>query len=337
LYALALVVLAFVTSSCSTLQSSLKPAGPQARRILGVWTAYYGISIAVWALVMIALALAITSKRRRALPDPRTVVRPDESTERVTSTLVASAGIVTVVTLFVMLVVSVLAGHAIGSTPTDGALEIRVIGHQWWWEVHYPASPVSMEAVTANEIHIPVGRRVRLELQSGDVIHSFWVPALAGKRDMIPGHTSHLVIEADEPGRYRGQCAEFCGLQHAHMVLWVIADRPREFAAWLDRQRAPARNPSTPAELHGQQVFLNRTCVMCHTIQGTIAGSNVGPDLTHVASRRTIAAGSVPNVRGHLTGWIVDPHGIKPGVNMPANLLAPGELNDLVTYLETLQ
>jgi cytochrome c oxidase subunit 2 len=190
---------------------------------------------------------------------------------------------------------------------------------------------------TANEIHIPVGQPVELTLRSVDVIHSFWVPNLHGKKDLIPGQVNTLVLQADRPGIFRGQCAEFCGLQHANMALYVVAEPPDEFARWQERQRRPAPEPATDAARRGRDVFMASSCVLCHKIGGTMAGGVAGPDLTHVASRLSLAAGTLPNTRGHRAGWIVDPQMHKPGNNMPPNLLSPGDLQALLSYLDTLR
>jgi cytochrome c oxidase subunit 2 len=183
---------------------------------------------------------------------------------------------------------------------------------------------------------VPVGVPVRIHGTSVDVIHSFWVPSLHGKMDLIPGRQTQIWVQADRPGVYRGQCAEFCGYQHAHMGFVVVAEPREQFDAWLDAQRAPAAEPADDEERLGRDVFVNGTCAMCHTIRGTPAASRTGPELTHVGSRATLAAGTLPNQRGHLAGWIVDPQGIKPGVRMPQNRLAPHELNALLAYLEHL-
>jgi cytochrome c oxidase subunit 2 len=174
-------------------------------------------------------------------------------------------------------------------------------------------------------------------LTSTDVIHSFWVPSLHGKMDLIPTHQNTIWMRADRPGAFRGQCAEFCGLQHANMGLLVVAEPPAEFEAWRRAQVAPARVPHTPDEVRGQAAFTSLPCALCHSIRGTPAGGRTGPDLTHLATRRTIAAGTLPNTRGHLAGWIVDPQGIKPGNAMPQSLLEPDDLQALVSYLGSLQ
>jgi cytochrome c oxidase subunit 2 len=202
--------------------------------------------------------------------------------------------------------------------------------------VQYEDPSYDRRVSTANEIHIPVGRKVRVEVQSRDVIHSFWVPALHGKLDLIPGYTGTTYFRADRPGTYRGRCAEYCGLQHAHMDVLVIAEPPARFAAWYEAQLRSAPPPADTLQQKGQQVFLAHACSLCHTIRGTQAGSRVGPDLTHLASRTTLAAGTVPNTRGHLGGWVLDPQRIKPGVRMPPNQLASDELHALLAYLQSL-
>jgi cytochrome c oxidase subunit 2 len=212
-------------------------------------------------------------------------------------------------------------------------MTVRVIGHQWFWEVRYPGST----AVTANEIHIPVRTRVNVVAETHDVIHSFWVPQLNRKIDMVPGHPNRLLLYADQPRRYRGQCAEFCGLQHAHMSMSVYADPPDRFRAWLARMARPRPAPRTPEERRGEQVFLANQCASCHTIRGTAARGRVGPDLTHLESRATLAALTIPNRRADLNRWIHDPQDIKPGVNMPNLKLTPSEFRSVLDYLESLR
>ena len=190
---------------------------------------------------------------------------------------------------------------------------------------------------TANEIHVPVGEPVLFVLNAQDVIHSFWVPSLAGKKDLIPGYTQSMWFQADTAGVYRGQCAEFCGLQHAKMALHVVAEPKAQYRQWVERQRESAAIPTDSVTRRGREIFLVGQCAMCHSIQGTAAASNAGPDLTHLASRRTIAAGTLPNTRGALAGWIVDPQRIKPGTRMPPNLLRPQDLDALLTYLQSLE
>jgi len=203
--------------------------------------------------------------------------------------------------------------------------------------VHYEDSVPQRRVTTANELYLPVGQRVKLVMTSTDVIHSFWVPNLAGKKDIVPGYRTETWIQADRPGVYRGQCAEFCGHQHAKMGITVIAVPRAEFDQWIAQQLQPAAPPTDSIALAGQQVFVNGPCAMCHNITGTTASGIVGPDLTHLASRRMIGAGTLLNRRGQLAGWIVDPQGIKPGVRMPSNQIDPNDLRALLAYLETLR
>jgi cytochrome c oxidase subunit 2 len=211
-----------------------------------------------------------------------------------------------------------------------------VTAHQWWWEVAYH----SPDFITANEIHIPAGQRVQITLRSEDVIHSFWVPQLAGKTDLIPGHPNVIDLKADDPGTYEGACAEFCGLQHANMRFQVIADAPADFARWQQDQRqdaVPLDSSSDPQLLAGQQAFLNSACVNCHTIRGTSASGTLGPDLTHLASRQRIASGVLPNTLGNLAGWILDPQSVKPGTQMPPQQVDASKFQALLQYLQSLK
>jgi cytochrome c oxidase subunit 2 len=203
--------------------------------------------------------------------------------------------------------------------------------------VEYEHPSADQRFTTANEIHVPVGRPVLLKLTSSDVIHSFWVPSLTGKMDLVTGRENLLRIEAERPGVYRGQCAEYCGLQHAHMAILVVADPPEAFEAWRAGQVAAAAEPEDPLRKQGRDAFLSGPCVMCHAIRGTNAGGHVAPDLTHVGSRRTIAAGVLPRSRGSLAAWLVDPQGIKPGAHMPLMKLDPGEANAIAAYLDGLK
>jgi cytochrome c oxidase subunit 2 len=184
---------------------------------------------------------------------------------------------------------------------------------------------------------VPTGRPIRLLLESADVIHSFWVPRLQGKKDLIPGHPAKLTFRVDHPGTFTGQCTEFCGLQHAHMGLTVIAEPPEQFEAWAKAQRRAPPEPATERQKHGRTVLESKTCAMCHTVAGTRARSRVGPILTHFASRGTIAAGAAPNERARLAEWIRDPQKLKPGTLMPANALSPADLEALLDYLESLK
>ena len=207
-----------------------------------------------------------------------------------------------------------------------------VVGHQWWWEVRYPKSGV----VTANELHVPVGKRVSIALSTQDVNHSFWVPQLAGKTDLVAGQVNTIWLEADTAGTYYGECGEYCGQQHAHMGFTVVADAPAAYETWLAEQHAPAAPSTRPDEQAGQVAFASLGCAGCHAVRGTAFNGQAGPDLTHLASRATLAAGTLPNTRGDLAGWIGDPQRIKPGNRMPVVAMSGADLQAVVAYLESL-
>src|SRR5579884_3695035 len=305
-------------------QSALHPAGPQAGRIYDLFLLQIWVCGIVWALVVGAFLIALWKRRR-------------DSDNRQLTRVVTACGVITVVILLGFLVASAMTGRAFATVPSNNAMNIELIGHQWWWEVHYPDYIPSERVTTANEIHIPTGRPIRFKVTSHDVIHSFWVPNLSGKIDLIPAHVNVTWLQADAPGIWRGQCAEFCGLQHAKMGFLVIAQPPEEFNKWIEHQRKPGAAPATAEEMRGQQVFLNGPCVVCHTIVGTQALATVGPDLTHLASRRTIAAATLMNTRGNLGGWVTDSQRIKPGNRMPPMNVPSEDLQPLLSYLESLK
>jgi cytochrome c oxidase subunit 2 len=226
-----------------------------------------------------------------------------------------------------------------GSAPADTApsLNVDVTGRQWFWDIDYPQEAGQPAVRTANELHIPVGRTVRLHAKSADVIHSLWIPDLNRKIDLIPGQTNELDIEADKPGSYPGVCAEFCGISHSWMGFMVIAQPQAEFDAWRAAEAKPAPEPPTESEQLGQQVLLGSACSYCHRIAGTNASGMIGPDLTHVAGRQTIGARAIPNNPGFLAGWVTDPQHFKPGNKMPGTDLSGPELQELIDYLESLK
>jgi cytochrome c oxidase subunit 2 len=284
------------------------------------------ISAVVFVVVVGLLLFGIVRARSRTDEDAR---RPAPWGEP----LVVIAGVgVTGAILIGLFLFSLHEMQALAFQGRSDALTIQVVGHDWWWEVRYPGG-----AVTANEIHIPAGARVRLVLSTVDVIHSFWAPQLAPKRDLIPGRTNDLWIEADAPGVYRGQCAEYCGLQHAHMAFFVYADRPAYFTAWLAGQQRAVMPTRDTTAARGREVFLTSTCVGCHTIRGTPAEGKLGPDLTHLATRNTIAAGTLPNTADVLRDWITDPQDAKPGVSMPPTQLSSSDLEALLAFLGSLR
>jgi cytochrome c oxidase subunit 2 len=217
--------------------------------------------------------------------------------------------------------------------PRNPQPDLIVTGHQWWWEVQYPSSGI----ITANEIHIPTGKQLLVQVDSADVIHDFSVPQLGRKVDATPGYTSHIWLQADKPGTYLGACNEFCGAQHAWMRIRVIAESPSDYADWQQAQTQVPSTPTTGAAAQGAQLFQSLTCANCHNIDGTIANAHIGPDLTHLASRETLAAGVLDNTPDGLAQWLANPQAIKPGVHMPNLKLSQGEVNSLVAYLESLQ
>ena len=314
--------------------SVLAPAGPQAARIAALWWLMFWTLAVVFVLVLAMLSWTIL--RRRASIGAADGVAAARAERRMSLVIGAGVG-VTVVVLFVLLVASVSTGRGLSSLKAHDPLTVEVVGRQWWWEVQYDAPVASNRVTTANELHVPVGRPVLVKLRSPDVIHSFWVPSLHGKRDAIPGQANALWLQADRPGTFRAPCAEFCGMQHAHMALMVVAETSDEFEAWMTRQRQPAPQPRDPVTNRGRDVFLSTGCDLCHRIRGTDAAATVAPDLTHVASRLTLAAGTLPNTRGHLAGWILDPATIKPGTQMPSSSFAPEDFQALLAYLGTLR
>ena len=340
LFARSIAALATVFSTaCSGVQSALDPAGPQARNISKLWWLMFFVCTSVFLAVTIVLTLAISRSRTRSGAEDLTpeLQMPPEAEQR-RRNIVAAATAFTVVTLFVFLVASFLVGRGMSAElSAKQGVAVEVTGHQWWWEVRYLNDDASSIFTTANEIHIPVGTPVTVTLKASDVIHSFWVPNLHGKADAIPGKVATMWFQADRPGTYRGQCAEYCGLQHAHMGLIVIAESREQFNSWLTSQTQPAIQPSSATAARGQQIFMSGTCNMCHAISGTEAGSNIGPNLTHVASRQTIGAATMTNLGDHLSQWIADSQKIKPGNRMPPHNLSPEDLQAVIDYMQTLK
>jgi cytochrome c oxidase subunit 2 len=311
---------------------ALAPAADQAQAIATVWHAMFWPMVVIYVAVLAALAWALW---RRRPADGTQAAQGGTQARRWAVALLGWAGFIAVV-LTTFTAVSFLQDRKLLAREPD-ALRVRITGRQWWWQVEYLDADPSRQVTTANELHLPLGRMTRIELQSGDVIHSLWMPSLAGKQDLVPGRRTELAVTPRAPGRFGGECAEFCGLQHAHMVLPVTVESPAAFAAWLDARRAPAAPPASAAALRGKQVFEAGPCAMCHAIAGTDAGSHAGPDLTHVASRPTLAAGALPNDAAHLDAWLADPQAHKPGTNMPNPHLAADARRDVVAYLEGLR
>ncbi|WFU12765.1 cytochrome c oxidase subunit II (plasmid) [Rhizobium sp. CB3090] len=283
----------------------------------------------IWIMVMIVLAWSLL----RAYRSPGEAA---PETERRMGRVVLSAAAATVFVITGLTIASFYATGSLGR-PESAPVTIKVRAQQWWWQFIYDEPDPAKAFQTANELHIPVGTDIRLELEAADVIHSFWVPSLTGKRDLIPGRRNVLILRADRPGIYRGQCAEFCGLQHSHMALFVIAEDNASFDRWAADQRSEARTPSDGEAVAGKAVFMAKPCAACHSIRGTEASGTTGPDLTHIASRQTIAAGLLDNTRGALAAWIADPQTLKPGNNMPMVPLSSNELRQITAYMDSLR
>ena len=315
--------------------SVLDPAGPQSAEIAHVWDVFLWVTAIVWVLVIAFFIVSMGMSRRNAPAHP---MAENADRDRRLTRGIAIAGGATVLTLLGLLVVSIHAGSQLAALENDAdAINIRITGKQWWWQVDYEPTDPAQAVTTANEIHVPVGKLVHLELTSADVIHSFWVPSIHGKRDLIPGRMNRTWIRVDEPGVYRGQCAEFCGLEHAEMSLRIVAEPFDKYQAWLNHQREPAAPPATPEQQRGLALFLGSPCAMCHTVAGTPAGGRLGPDLTHVASRDTLGAGALPNTTNAMTQWVANAQAFKPGTHMPAIGYSQADLNALVAFLEALQ
>jgi cytochrome c oxidase subunit 2 len=312
----------------------LRSFGPAADPLAALGWGLIAISLAVTAIIAVLLALAIFRHRDTDRPgtgEPLPVTRESKGM----AWIYIGVGI-TVVVLFASMLWTVRTVTAVYSPASTPALTVDVTARQWWWEVKYRGDDPALALTTANEIHIPTGEPVRINLASADVIHSFWVPQLAGKTDVIPGKNNTAWLQAEKAGDYFARCGEYCGAQHAHMEFHVIAQAPADFAAWRRRQLAAAAAPETVELRHGQQVFLMR-CSVCHAVRGTLAGGNFGPDLTHLASRATIAAGLLANNAENDAAWVDDAQALKPGSGMPALHLPARELADVVAYLRSLK
>lgn len=311
-------------------------AGPQAATLNDLWSVMLVVCTIVFLAVMTALVIAVW-RAPRASEKTAADLAEHPRIDRRLRWRVAWSVAVSSVLLLGLLVASYTTDRAIANLPLGNAVHIDLVSHQFWWEARYDSRDPALAFVTANEVHVPVGRPVVVTLRSDDVIHSLWVPSLAGKKDLIPGRESTLAFRADRPGVYRGQCAEFCGYQHAHMALFIIADEPPDYERWLVQQRSPAREPDTAQERHGRELVEHSTCGMCHTVLGTGAQGRRAPDLTHVGSRATLAAGTIANTASQRVAWIADPQQYKPGVNMPPVDLPPRDLAAISAYLGSLQ
>jgi cytochrome c oxidase subunit 2 len=320
--------LAVTLSGCSGgSQDSLAPHSGAEHSITHLWWVMFYGSCVGFGIVVLLLFLGWWRRSRDTLPGG--------GGERAATIAVIVLGVVVpIVVLSALFVWSDFFVMRSTAAPPKGStrMTISVVGHQWWWEVRYDGT----SAVTANEIHIPVDTRVDVRVGTADVIHSFWVPELNRKIDTIPGQTNRILLYTNRAGTYRGECSEFCGLQHAHMTIAVIAQPKAQFRAWLANMARPARTPAGGAAAQGAALFQGEACADCHELRGTSDNARVGPDLTHFATRRTIAADTLPNTPAALRGWIADPQHAKPGNKMPALPLTPTQVDQLSVYLESL-
>jgi cytochrome c oxidase subunit 2 len=306
------------------------PLDPQGRgaRILGEEITFQLVTGTLVLLLVLGILVAVVWRRRA-----RTQDRPPQLDDETGRRWIWVGGVA--LPLVVLTALVGFTGRSLIELRDDGtpARTIEVISHRWWWEVRYPGERIA----TANEVVVPVGRTVRLRLQTKDVVHSFWVPQLDRKADVVPGRISTLDVKAERAGVFRGECSEFCGLQHAHMAFRVKALPGADFDRWLAGARRPSALPPSGSARAGLDVFLDRGCAVCHTISGTPAAGQVGPDLTHLAARDAIAAETLRNTRGNLAGWISDPQHVKRGVLMPPLRLSGPDLEALLDYLESLR
>jgi cytochrome c oxidase subunit 2 len=334
---LPLLPFVLLAGGCRGIQSVSDDAGREAGLI---WSLFilFGIVTAIFYVAVIAFLIAAYWRRggsnQDGLPSEGGVSR--EGSLRTffflwTGAVIGSLSLLALASYFTD------RGLAQVNPQNRPVVGIELVANQWWWDVRYHYDDPSRNIRTANEIHLPAGVPARIALKANDVIHSFWVPNLAGKQDLIPGRINDIVLMPRRIGHYRAQCAEYCGLQHAHMALDVIVESPADFRRWEAAQEQPAAAPATPLAQAGYTYFMTRECSTCHMIAGTTAGASVAPDLTHVASRKTIAAGTLPMNRAGLYAWIADPQGVKPGNNMPKVGLNADELHAVAAYLETLK
>ena len=331
----AALFLLLALAGCEGVQSALDPDAYQAERIDEIWRLMLWVCAFMYLLVLAFLGWALWRGRRRFGPE---LVDPLHSPheKRLHVTMGGWIGLI-LAGLTVLTAGSFFVDRQLAHASVRDPVRITITANQFWWDVRYDFAEPDQMVHTANELHLPVGRPAEILLRSNDVIHSFWVPNLNGKQDLIPGRDNEIFITPKRVGVYRGQCAEFCGLQHAHMALDVTIDSRVDFERWLEHQRTLAPEPVAGPAAEGLYVFESKACAACHTVAGTQANGQVGPNLTHLASRRSIGAGALPYNRGALAAWIADTQGVKPGSNMPTVELSPEQLNALVAYLETLK
>ncbi len=318
--------LLLLVGGCEGSQSALQPSGESARALASFWWFLFWVLSAAFVVVVTALVYALYRT-----PAPDSPIKPGHI-------IIAGGLVFPAVTIVVFFLVSLQLPRLTQPRDPDQPA-LMIIGHKFWWEVHYPAGALGNgPIISANEIRVPVGEQVYIDVTTADVIHSFWIPRLGGKIDMIPGRINRISLKAEEPGVFRGQCYEFCGAQHANMAFSVVAMPPDEFAAWLAKESRPVATPRDPLLQQGQRAFVSAGCGSCHRIRGTGAEGDTAPDLTHIAGRLTLAAGMFDNSAGNMAGWIVAAQQMKPGNKMPSfNGLDGPTLHALTAYLASLE
>jgi cytochrome c oxidase subunit 2 len=330
--------LALLLGACSyqTYQSAFGGAGAENRQFQALFWIFLGVCLVMYLLVIAFLAAGIL--RRRGASEAHVVEKGmhHDTHPLMRSALIGWSALIGM-GLAALTIASFVADRSMANAAAHPQLSLTVTANQWWWDISYDSSDPAKVARTANELHLPVGVPAHITLHSNDVIHSFWVPSLAGKQDLIPGRETDVTLVPKRVGVFRGQCAEFCGAQHAHMALAIVVDSVPDFLAWRDRQLQPAPAPTSPLALAGLRYVTTHQCAQCHTISSTPARGRVGPDLTHLASRSSIAAGTLPMGKANLYGWVANPQALKPGSGMPATGIEPDDLHAVVTYLETLK
>ena len=330
------VMAAIPVSGCAGIQTALGGQAVQSSDFVSLFTIFMVVCTLMYFVIVGALMWAVLRRRRESEACTVETGKHEVSTPQSRVALIAWTSVIAV-GLSALAVASFFTDRSLAAAARNPKLAITVTAHQWWWDVQYTPVDPSHIIRTANELHLPVGVPTEITLKSDDVIHSFWIPKLAGKQDVIPGRVTDAQILPRQIGQYRGQCAEFCGAEHANMALDVTVESMADFKKWAAAQLQPATAPTTPLAAAGFNYVTTRQCSVCHNITGTPANGQVGPDLTHFASRKTIAAGTLPLTTGNLYGWVADPQSQKPGSQMPTMQIAPQDLHAIVAYLETLK
>jgi len=337
LYArVALLPLLLGACSYQHYQSDFGAAATEDRQFLILFWIFIAVCGVMYALVIAFLIAGLARRRTEAEANVVETGRHHRSHPLMRTTLIGWTALIGV-GLAALSIASFFADRSMAKAATNEKLSITLTGNQWWWDIVYNSNDASKTMRTANELHLPVGVPTRILLNSADVIHSLWIPSLGGKQDLIPGRQNDITFVPQKIGIFRGQCAEFCGTQHAHMALVVVVQSYPDFIKWWDHQLQPAVAPRTPLQMAGYQYVTSGPCSACHNIGGTPASGTVAPDLTHLASRKSLAASTMPMTEGNLYGWVEDPQSLKPGVKMPTIGVEPDKLHAVVAYLETLK